>query len=103
MFQQILAEIGKWLVNWMMIHNFSKTGTMQFGKRSLETDQENSYLLLRQSLQQLQLEKDLGVLVDKNLTFDNHVEVIVKKGLKTSGWISQVFRSRQPAVLVPVY
>ena len=49
------------------------------------------------------LEKDLGVYVDAQLSFNDHTETVVKMCMQLIGWVARAFKTRNAAVLLPVY
>ena len=48
-------------------------------------------------------EKDLGVIIDPQLSFDKHIEEIVKKANKTVGMLSRVIVNKDKEIMVPLF
>jgi hypothetical protein len=46
------------------------------------------------------LVKDLGIYIASDLQFDQHIRTIVNKGKRVAGWITRVFSTRDPGVLL---
>ena len=46
--------------------------------------------------------KDLGVLISNDLSFDQHIHTVAKRGRKMAGWILRIFNSRDRSFLVPL-
>ena len=49
------------------------------------------------------MEKDLGVHIDPTLSFDSHIEIIVKKASSKTAQILENFSYRSKQVLVPLF
>jgi hypothetical protein len=47
--------------------------------------------------------KDLGIMLDSNLSFNQHVDFVVSKAQRLLGYVFRTFRSRNPETLIPVY
>lgn len=47
-----------------------------------------------------ELVKDLGVHISSDLHFDQHIRIVVNKGKRVSGWITRVFSTREPGVML---
>ena len=54
-------------------------------------------------LEETDAERDLGVYVDINLTFDHHINTTVKKASKLAGMISHYITYKSWKVMVPLY
>jgi hypothetical protein len=48
-------------------------------------------------------EKDLGILFSNKLTFDDHIDSIVKKANRQLGIITKIFKSRRASIIIPLY
>ena len=48
-------------------------------------------------------EKDLGVLVDENLSFNEHVNAVIKKANQIAGMILHNITNRDKYILVPLF
>merc|ERR1712240_823211 len=57
----------------------------------------------RVELEKTVLEKDLGVHIDPTLSFDSHIEKIVKKASSKTAQILENFSYRSKQVLVPLF
>ncbi|KAI8491831.1 hypothetical protein Bbelb_302040 [Branchiostoma belcheri] len=62
----------------------------------LNNDKTKAMLLRGQSLQQVPTVKLLGVQVDQNLTFDDHIDLVVKKCNRSMAQVSRVRKSLLP-------
>ncbi len=85
--QQDLDELTQWATKWQMKFNAAKCKIMHLGYGN--TDQKYYLHEMGQpyELQVTKEEKDLGVIVDPDLTFAKHVEMKVNKANKLLGLI----------------
>ena len=54
-------------------------------------------------MKETNLERDLGVDIDPNLTFDNHITTIIKNARKMSGLLLRTITFRSPIILIPLF
>ena len=54
-------------------------------------------------LQCVEVEKELGVFVDMDLKFEQHINEIVKKANKTAGMIGQYIQYKNKEFMVPLF
>lgn len=73
---------------------------MHIGKKS---SQEVSYKLLGEYLERVQEEKDIGVIIDENLTFEKHICEKVKKANSTFAMIRRIFQHLDENTFIPLY
>ena len=62
-----------------------------------------SYKLLGRSLERVKEEKDIGVVIDENLTFDLHIAEKVKKATAMSAMIFRIFKHINADAFIPLY
>ena len=46
------------------------------------------------------LVKDLGIHIASDMKFDQHIRIIATRGRRTSGWITRIFNTRSPGVML---
>ena len=97
-----INKVEQWTRTWRMPVNVQKTQMIRFGGTK-STAQAISYTYSGANLEHTKLQKDLGVLIDINLTFTDHIEYIVTKAMRLCGWTMRVFHTRKPKVLLQVY
>ncbi len=85
--QQDLDSLQIWANNWQLVFNAKKCKVMHLGKGNNKYD----YYMGGETLEKVQNEKDLGVLVDDQLRFDTHIENQVMKANKILGLIRRSF------------
>ncbi|XP_075162730.1 uncharacterized protein LOC142235360 [Haematobia irritans] len=85
-FQGDLDEVLRWCDINEMCLNFGKCKKMSFFRsNALLTE----YYIDNVKLEDVQLFNDLGVLLDRRLKFDSHVESIVSRAMSTLGFIKR--------------
>ena len=90
--QQDLATLYKWSQDWQMLFNVDKCKVLHIGRNNASS----SYIMGGKTLQAIDEEKDLGVIVHKSLKPGRHVSEIVKKANKTLGILSRTLTFNQP-------
>ena len=69
-----LFKIGEWCSNNLLLLNPDKTKLMMFGSRQMRAKlQFHSLQFMRKDIIPTDTAKDLGVILDSNLTYDEHV------------------------------
>ena len=81
--------------------NTQKTQIIRFGEG--KTNGVTTYILSDTLLEISSLQKDLGVYIDSDLTFANHIEYIITKARRLCGWVLRVFQTRKISVMLTVY
>ena len=79
-----LCKLEVWSKKWQLPFNAEKCKVMHFGKNN----PEHYYVLNNHVLEKSEQEKDLGVIIDKNLKFHAHTAAAVKKA-NPSSWLDQ--------------
>ena len=84
--------------------NVNKCQTIHFGKKN---DKCPYHMLgmdgLRHTIISSEAERDLGVIVDKELKFTVNTQATVDKALQTLGIIKRTITSRSPMVMTKLY
>jgi len=86
--QKDLNNLSKWSNDWLIKFHPEKCYVMHLGKHN----PENDYIMSGHKLCKLESERDLGVIVDNNLTFDEHITEKVSKARQIWGMIRRTFR-----------
>jgi hypothetical protein len=97
--QSNLDVLLTWSVTWKMPFNVKKSAVMHFGRGN----GINTFLISQEVLSAVQVEKDLGIHIDSDLSFAAHIDEVTKKGMRLLGWILRTFQSRDASVLLPLY
>ena len=89
--QEDLKSLQRWSDTWNLYFNVAKCHVMHIGARN--TQREYSMKLGKdvQKISVCETEKDLGVTFDKDLSFDPHIDRVVKKANQMIGIIKRTF------------
>ena len=85
--QKDVETLTTWSRVWQLPFNATKCKCMHFGKKN----QQHKYKMNEHTLKEVEVEKDLGVIVDKNLKFHKHASFAVKKANTILGLIKIYF------------
>ena len=101
--QQTIDLMHDWTEKWQLHFNETKCKILHLG----HNNQKFNYFIGKDSnrikLEETTLEKDLGVHVDKDLTFEQHIDKITKKAASKCARILKNFTYRSQDVLVPIF
>ena len=90
--QDDLIALSNWTDTWQLTFNAKLCKTMHMGNNNLKTTYSLTTSAGVSLLEPTQADKDLGVLVDDQLTFTPHVEAAVNKANKIIGIIRVSYR-----------
>jgi len=85
--QSDLDKLSQWSSDWMLNFHPEKCMVMHLGR----TNPQNTYFLNGVELQNTTAEKDLGVIFDDKLKFDNHIQCKISKARQTWGLVRRSF------------
>ena len=97
--QSDLNKIVDWSKKWQMKFNADKCKVIHFGSRN----NEYNYVLDDSVIKVVSEEKDLGVLVNKDLKFAKQCAEAVKKANKALGFIARNFEYKSKNIIIPLY
>ena len=102
--QEDIERLCKWNGDWILGFNIKKCKVISFGNIHFEieyslTDSENNSHTL--SLEDS--ECDLGILIKKNLKFDEHIDKVVNKVNRISGLIRRKFTHIDKSTFLTLY
>ena len=89
-YRRLQADINRlieWSVSWQLGYNESKCKVLHMGSNN----PRRQYTMGDTVLEATEVEKDLGVWIDRELTFEHHVETQVAKANKLLGLIRRTF------------
>ena len=99
LFQNDLDLLCYWAEKWQMEFNVSKCNIMHIGK---ENAMYNYYMKGRQ-LDEIIMEKDLGVVISSNLKVNSQVEGVCAKANRMLGLIKRIIRFKDRRILLQLY
>ena len=85
--QDDINKLQSWSETWNLDFNVSKCKVLHIGSKNPENDYVMKTDAADIDIAKCTEEKDLGVIFDKKLSFDNHVETTIKKANKVLGVI----------------
>lgn len=103
MLQESLNKLVEWSNTWLLQFNKEKCKVMHFGRNNPGCDY---YMKDNDAVSKLECtgsEKDLGVVVDQNLSFEDHVNETSKKGSKISGLLVRTITYKDKDIMVPLF
>jgi len=96
--QQDIEAMEKWSKDWLLKFHPDKCHVLTLGK-FWNIKHAHPYAIGESVLEHVDKEKDLGVIIDSNLTFDEHICGKIKKANSIVGLISRSFDYLSPEML----
>ena len=99
--QTDLDHLSKWQNIWLLKFNTkdNKCKVMHAGTNN----PKNKYFLDGMELPEIKSEKDLGVLVSESMSWQPHIDSIIKKATSCVAWVLRSIISRSPKVMLQIY
>ena len=101
--QEDLNKLQLWSETWNLYFNASKCKVLHIGKQNPEIDytmkSNDEDIVISKCAE----EKDLGVVFDKNLSFDNHIENAIKKANRVLSVIKRTFTYLDKEMFLNLY
>ena len=97
--QEDLNRLLEWSAKWQIQFNPTKCHVLQLGAKN----QEFQYSVGNAILESVRTEKDLGVTIDKELKFHDHVAIAVNKASRMLGLIKHAFTCLDKYTLPRLY
>jgi hypothetical protein len=94
-----LTNLEKWSSDWQMKFNTDKCKVMHLGRNNTASQ----YVLNDESLKESESERDLGVIIDKNLKFSDHCNKVANTANVTLGMIKRTITCRSKSVITRLY
>ena len=101
--QADIEKANEWANKWQLPFNKSKCKIMHIGKQNplhsytIGTNNE------KVNVEIVEEEKDLGIVFDKDLSFKNHMNMVITKSNKMLGIIKRGFQSLDSSNFIPLY
>merc|ERR1712240_359395 len=99
--QSGISSMDKWTIEWLLKFNEEKIHALHLGKNNPNYDYyigENNTLINTSTL-----EKDLGVFIDPELNFEDHIIKVTKKARKISSLIIRTITHKSADIMVPLF
>jgi len=97
--QKSLNNIMTWSLSNNLPLNLNKCAVLHFGKKNLKI----KYTLSQTELSAKAYERDLGIIIDERLNFDQQISTAVGKAKRLVGMMLHTFNSRSRNVILPVF
>ena len=97
--QHDLQQLEKWSEKWQLCFNLNKCKVMHLGRQN----PRQNYTMGGTTLATTTSEKDLGVYVDTELTFEKHIETVVNQANRMLGLIRRSYTYLDSQSLLKIY
>ena len=101
-YKQLREDLDKlldWSETWQLHFNQGKYKDLHFGRNN----SKKTYYICNTTLEVVREEKDLGVIIDDQLTFHKHIATAVKKANRMLGLIKSTFACHDVDILPRLY
>ena len=99
--QRDLDRLTQWSNTWLLRFHPEKCKKMHIGRHN--PDPDFNYKLLDKTLEEVDHEKDIGVVIDSNLSFEKHISEKVKKANSMFVVIRRIFYHLDEKTFTPLY
>ena len=100
--QEDINALGEWSKDWLLQFNLDKCHVLTLGKHENIVHAHN-YHLNNHELEHVFDEKDLGIILDPELKFEEHIAAKVKKANSIMGLIRRSFSHLGPSLFTKLY
>ena len=97
--QSDLNKIYEWADNNNMLFNNNKFEILRYGKNTEIKDSTFYLSASNEIIEEKETLRDLGVTVNNQGTFNEHIDLICSKVKQKSGWVLRTFKCREPYFL----
>ena len=102
--QQSLLKIEQWIENWCLKINENKTKVFRINSKIHDITQKKGKLEIKNhTLDETEIIRDLGIIIDNKLTFKQHINKIVKIGYFKARQIIIILKTKSIALWSKVY
>ena len=100
--QNDINELEKWSKEWLLQFHPDKCHVLTIGKLT-NIRHAHPYVLSGNQLEHVFTEKDLGILIDAELSFEEHISKQVNKANSILGVIKRSFQNLSPQIFLTLY
>ena len=100
--QKDLQEVEQWSLEWKLRFNTSKCQALRIGTKNMQVDRP-TYRLNGVDLENIQEQRDLGVVIDSSLEFETHINKCTQRAYAAWGIVRRTFEKMSPALFTLVY
>lgn len=102
-FQDDITRLENWARTWEMSFNVKKCNVMFVGSSKSVNNDQISYILDKQNIRTVQEIKYLGVTINSNLKWENHINIIVNKAMRILGLLKSTLFDADTKVKLIAY
>ena len=99
--QDDIKQLEKWSENWLLKFHPEKCKHIHMQRKKKPNAQK--YKLLGNEIERVSEEKDIGVTIDEELTFEKHAQEKIKKANSTCAAIRRSFKYLKVDTFLPLY
>ena len=100
--QENLRKLEEWSREWLLVFHPDKCKILTIGRHE-DIPCAYPYSLFGTELEHIFEEKDIGITIDSELTFDTHIALKIKKANQTMGLIRRVFSHMGKEMFLRLY
>ena len=101
--QHTIEALVQWSNTWQLRFNGGKCKVLHIGKNNPQYDYFISEDGVFKKLESTTSEKDLGIFLDPLLSFEDHINYIVKRARSISGLIIRTITFKSKEIMVPLF
>ena len=101
--QNSINNLVKWSADWLLGFNCDKCNCLHLGKNNIKCNYTIEQNNKTTTMSETTCEKDLGIHIDPDLNFEEHINIQTKKARALSGMIMRTFVNKSPSILIPIY
>ena len=101
--QENLDQLVKWTDQWLLHFNSTKCKVIHMGKKNQNYEYFIREGVTNNLLESVHSEKDLGVVVDEDLTFDDHITEVIKRANRISSLLIRTITFKNKNIMVPLF
>jgi hypothetical protein len=100
-FQNNINLVYKWTQDWLLFLNEGKCKILRFRSKSNNTNY--AYYINNHVIQETNIEKDLGILISNDLSWDNHINKICNNAICASKYVYKCFKYKNLETIRKLY
>ena len=101
--QSCLDALVSWSEKWLLRFNSKKCKVLHLGHNNKKYNYQIREGNVVRDLEKTECEKDLGVYVDSNLGFSEHIHETLKKARNISAMIMRTILFKTPEIMIPLF
>jgi len=103
MLQDSIDKLVQWTDKWLLHFNSTKCKVIHMGKNNPNFEYFMNDGVTVRLLESVQCERDLGVIVDEDLSFEDQINDVVKRANRISGLLIRTITYKDKSIMVPLF